>query len=70
MVLVPQHQKKPVADTEMTMHSRAMLLTKTDIVTVRVALGATAKATMVLLPTMRVSPRGTIGGKEACPFNW
>jgi hypothetical protein len=39
------NQKIPVADTdtEMRMHSRAMLLIKTDIVIVKVDLGATAK---------------------------
>ncbi|HKG71301.1 MAG TPA: hypothetical protein VKA87_05350 [Nitrososphaeraceae archaeon] len=47
-----------------------MLLIKTDIVKVKVALGATAKATIVFLPTTGASPRGSAGEKEACPFNW
>jgi hypothetical protein len=42
-------------------------LIKTDIVTVNVALGATAKVTIVFLPTTGVSRRGSAGEKEACP---
>lgn len=49
MVPVPPHQKKLAADTEMTMHSRAILMIKTDFITVKVALGAPAKSAMVLL---------------------
>lgn len=49
VVPVPPHQKELAADTEMTMHSRAMLMIKTDFITVKVALGAPAKSAMVLL---------------------
>ena len=47
MVPVPPYQKKLVADTEMTMHSRAVLMIKTDFITVKVALGAPAKSGIV-----------------------
>jgi hypothetical protein len=49
VVPVPLHQKKLVADTEMTMHSRAVLMIKTGFITVKAALGAPAKSDMVLL---------------------
>jgi hypothetical protein len=49
VIRVPLHQKKSVADTKMTMHSRAVLMIKTDFITVKVALGAQAKNVIVLL---------------------
>jgi hypothetical protein len=49
VVPVPPHQKKLVSDTEMTMHSRAVLMIKTDFITIKVALGAPAKSALVLL---------------------
>jgi hypothetical protein len=36
--------KKLIADTEMTMDSRAVIMIKTDFITVIVALAATAKS--------------------------
>jgi hypothetical protein len=49
VVPVPPYQKKLVADTEMTMRSRAVLMIMIDFITVKVALGGPAKSALVLL---------------------
>jgi hypothetical protein len=63
VVPVPPHQKKLVADTEMTMHSRAVLMIKTDFITITVALGAPAKSALFFCLEMGVSRRRMIGGE-------
>jgi hypothetical protein len=63
VVLVPQHEKKLVADIEMTKHLKAVSMIKTDFFTIKVALGSTAKSAWLFCLEMGLSRRKMVGEK-------
>jgi hypothetical protein len=70
VVPVPPHQKKLGADTEMAMHSRAVLMIKTDFIIIKVALGAPAKVPWFFCLEMGVSRRRMIGAEVNMPLRF
>jgi len=70
VVPVPPYQKKLVADTEMTMDSRAMLMIMIDFITVKVPLGGPAKSALVLLlRNGSIKKKDGWGRSKHCPFD-
>lgn len=68
MVLVPQHQSKLVADTEMTIQTTAMLVIYTDSLQLRLLLEQHQKLLWFFCLEMGVSRRGTVGGEVDMPL--